>query len=132
MQQTQQEISYVYSPLVHIAKNKLHMADVRADGLTQYQVRDTSTGEDYYAAFIERAGVYFIQPLIWHYDIGEFEPDGQAVPVMQGVEIIGTVMDIYRFHRVPTAFEYENCIKKEGGCEHCQRKISSTGYTSQR
>lgn len=105
MQRTQQ--TTIYTPMVHLAKNRLRITDVEADGRTQYKVRDTSTGGEYYAAFVKRAGVYLIQPLEWLFDVGRFEPEGEPAKVMPGVEIIGTVTDIYRFYRVPNAFGYE-------------------------
>lgn len=105
MQRTQQ--TTIYIPTVHLAKNGLRITDVEADGRTQYKVRDTSTGGEYYAAFVKRAGVYLIQPLEWLFDVGRFEPEGEPAKVMPGVEIIGTGTDIYRFYRVPNAFDYE-------------------------
>lgn len=105
--ETEQFNELTYVPMVHLAKNGLRITDVEADGRTQYQVRDTSTGREYYAAFVKRAGVYLIQPLEWLFDVGRFEPEGEPAKVMPGVEIIGTVTDIYRLHRVPNAFDYE-------------------------
>lgn len=106
MQQTQEK-PIGYSPMVHIVKNRVDINDVCIDEQAQYRVRDTSTGGEYYAAFVKRAGVYLIQPLEWLFDVGRFEPEGEPAKVMPGVEIIGTVTDIYRFYRVPNAFDYE-------------------------
>ena len=108
MQQTQEKAAYFYTPMIHIAKNRVDISGVCIDGQTQYyQVRDTATGEEYYAAFIEHAGDCFIQPLEWLFDVGNFKPVGELVHVTPGVEILGTVTGIYEFRRVPNAFEYE-------------------------
>ena len=113
MQQTQEKAAYFYAPMVHIAKNRVDINDVCIDGQAQYyQVRNTSTGEEYFAAFIEHEGDYLIQPLEWLFDVGQFKRIGEAMQIMPGVEIIGTVTGIYEFRRVLTAFEYEKEVAK--------------------
>lgn len=112
MQQTKENPANFYAPMVHITKNGgVDISDVCIDEQTQYQVRDTSTGEEYYSAFIKHAGAYLMQPLEWLFDVGRFNPIGEAAQIMPGVKIIGTVTGIYEFRRVPTAFEYENMIR---------------------
>lgn len=106
MQQTQEK-PIGYSPMVHIVKNRVDINDVCIDEQAQYRVRDTSTGEEYFAAFIKHAGVYLMQPLEWLFDVGRFEPIGDPVQVVPDVEIIGTVTEVYEIYRVPNAFEYE-------------------------
>ena len=99
--------------MVHITKNGgVDISDVYIDEQTQYQVRDTSTGEEYFAAFVEHEGDYLIQPLEWLFDVGQFKRIGEAMQIMPGVEIIGTVTGIYEFRRVLTAFEYEKEVAK--------------------
>ena len=107
MQQAQQMTIYAYAPRGRLAKNGLRITDIDVEGRTPYRVRDTSTGEEYFAAFIKHAGVYLMQPLEWLFDVGRFEPIGDPVQVVPGVEIIGTVTDTYELHRVLNAFEYE-------------------------
>ena len=106
MQQTQEK-PIGYSPMVHIVKNRVDINDVCIDEQAQYRVRDTSTDEEYFAAFIKHAGVYLMQPLGWLFDVGRFEPIGDPVQVVPGVEIIGTVTEVYEIYRVQNVFEYE-------------------------
>ena len=105
MQHTPKTSKHIYVPMVHLIKDELGIEGVRTDGRTQYRVRDALTGDEYYAAFTERAGIHLIQPLEWRYDIGAFEPYGQAVQATSSMEIIGAVTDIYEFLHVPTAHE---------------------------
>ena len=108
MQQTKEKPANFYAPMVHITKNGgVDISDVYIDEQTQYQVRDTSTGEEYFVAFIKHAGVYLMQPLGWLFDVGRFEPIGDPVQVVPGVEIIGTVTEVYEIYRVQNVFEYE-------------------------
>ena len=85
--------------MVHIVKNRVDINDVCIDEQAQYRVRDTSTGEEYFAAFIKHVGVYLMQPLEWLFNVGRFEPIGDSVQVMPSVEIIGTVTEVYEIYR---------------------------------
>ena len=112
MQQTKEKPANFYTPMVHITKNGgVDISDVCIDEQTQYQVRDTSTGEEYYSAFIKHAGAYLIQPLERLFGDGRFKRIGDAVQVTPDMKIIGTVTAVYEIYRVPTAFEYDNMVR---------------------
>ena len=106
MQQTQEK-PIGYSPMVHIVKNRVDIYDGCIAEQPQNRVRDTSTREEYFAAFIKHVGVYLMQPLEWLFNVGRFEPIGDPVQVMPSVEIIGTVTEVYEIYRVQNVFEYE-------------------------
>lgn len=110
MQQTKEKPVF-YTPMVHVTKSRVDINDDCIDEQTQYRVRDTLTGEEYFAAFIKHADAYLIQPLEWLFDDGRFKRIGEAVQVTPYMKIIGTVTAVYEIYRVLNVFEYENMIR---------------------